>query len=294
VENIAFESLPGVFVTGALYRPLDVNGAAAGILSPHGHWGKPEDYGRFRPDAQMRCAMLARAGAVVFTYDMVGYGEMRDTGWIHKHPEALKQQLWNSIRALDFLLSVKEVDPDRIGITGASGGGTQTFMLASIDPRIKVSVPVVMVSAHFFGGCICESGMPVHASDHHETNNVEIAGTFAPKPLLLISDGDDWTKNNPEVEYPFLAYIYGLYDATDNVANVHIPDEGHDYGYSKRLPMYHFMAKHLKLHMDPYITDDNNIKEENITIEDYESFMVFTTDFPLPPHAVKTNDEVEW
>ncbi len=294
VENIAFESLPGVFVTGALYKPIEVNGATAGILSPHGHWSKPEDYGRFRADAQKRCAMLALMGAIVFTYDMVGYGELRETGWVHQHKEALKQQLWNSIRSLDFLLSIPEVDPARIGITGASGGGTQTFMLSAIDPRITVSAPIVMVSAHFFGGCVCESGMPVHQSNHHQTNNVEIAATFAPKPLLLVSDGDDWTKNNPEVEFPFLQYIYGLYDATDNVENVHIPDEGHDYGYSKRLPMYRFMARHLNLKIAPFMTADGRVLEEDIVIEDYDTFRVFTTDFPFPDHMVKTNADVKW
>jgi dienelactone hydrolase len=294
VENIAFESLPGVFVTGALYTPTHTHDKHAGILSPHGHWSKPEDYGRFRPDVQLRCATLARMGAIVFTYDMVGYGEMRDTGWEHKHPEALKLQLWNSIRALDFLLSLDRVDPKKIGVTGASGGGTQTFLLAAIDPRIDVSVPAVMVSAHFFGGCICESGMPIHKSAKHQTNNVEIAAAFAPKPMLLISDGGDWTKNNPEVEFPFVRYIYGLYKAKENVSNVHIPDEGHDYGVSKRIPMYHFMVQHLELYSQPYLLNDGTVSEEGITIEPYSAFRIFDEDAPLPPHAVRTNDEVKW
>lgn len=294
VKNVAIESLPGVFVTGSLYLPEKRNKKMAGILSAHGHWSKPDDYGRYRADAQNRCASFARMGAVVFSYDMVGYGEMKDVGWEHKHPLAFRQQLWNSIRALDFLLSLENIDPERIAITGASGGGTQTFMLTAIDDRIKVSVPVVMVSSHFFGGCVCESGMPVHKSDHHQTNNVEIAAIAAPRPMLLVSDGDDWTKNTPTVEFPHIQYIYNLMGAKNNVEYVHLPNDKHGYELSKRKAVYPFMAKHLRLNLKAIQDKKGEITEAGITIENYDQMKVFSASNPLPQYAVLKNDDVKW
>ena len=294
VRNVAIESLPGVFVTGSLYEPEIKPDKMAAILCPHGHWSKPEDYGRYRADMQNRCASFARMGATVFAYDMVGYGEMGEMGWIHKHPQAFKQQLWNSIRVLDFMLSLDNIDPERIAVTGASGGGTQTFMLAAVDDRIKVSVPVVMVSSYFFGGCVCESGMPVHKSSHHQTNNVEIAALAAPRPLLLVSDGGDWTKHTPKVEFPHIQYIYNLMGVKNRVEYVHLPKEGHGYELSKRKAVYPFLAKYLDLDMSAIQDKNGEITEEGIVIEPYEKMKVFSASNPLPDYAVLTDDKVKW
>ncbi len=288
IENVAFESLPGFYVTGNLYRPLQPQKSYAGILSPHGHWRDPE--GRFHEQMQKRCATLARMGAIVFVWDMIGQGDSKQCE--HSLPKGLKLQTINSTRALDFLLSIRGVDPNRIGITGESGGGTQTFLLTALDPRIKVSVPCVMVSAHFFGGCTCESGMPIHKKGDFQTNNVEIAALAAPRPMLLISDGDDWTKNNPTVEYPFMQKVYRLYKEENDVALVHLADEKHDYGPSKRKAMYPFMAKYLKLNLKAVTDADGNIDETPAKVLDQKDLEVFNEAHPRPANAVMGDEAV--
>ncbi len=285
VENIALESFPGFWITGNLYTPLHPKEKNPAVLCPHGHATDK----RFTADVQIRSAAFARMGAIVFAYDMVGFGESHQVN--HKMPIALLLQTYNSRRVLEYLLSRGDVDPQQIGMTGGSGGGTQTFMLTAIDRRITVSAPVVQVSAHFFGGCVCESGMPVHKSEHHQTNNVEIAALCAPRPLLLVSNGADWTRNTPRVEFPYIQDVYALYNAENRVENVHLPLEKHDYGPSKRAAVYNFLGHHLKLNMGamPY---ENGYREDFVTVLEPEQLKVFDAEHPLPAHALQGDEAV--
>ncbi len=288
VENVYFESLPGFFVAGNLFRPTWLNWSEKKpvVLVPHGHFAD----GRFEEHNQHLGATLARMGAIAFTYDMVGKQE--STQVTHDDPNSLTMQLWNSMRVLDFLLNLTDADPDRVAMTGASGGGTQTFLCTAIDSRVKVSAPVVMVSAWAYGGCECETGLPIHKGNDYATNNAEIAALAAPRPQLIVSDGTDWTRTVPHHEFPYIQNVYTLFNATSNVENVHFPDGLHDYEFPKREAVYQFFALHLALDISAVTFVNGTVNENVNVIETRESMLAFYGAHPMPGHALNGWDAV--
>ena len=291
VENIAIETIPGVYLCGSLYKPSKGKGPFPLVLCPYGHFDDADTnlYGRYRPDMQFRCATLASMGAAVFSYDMFAWGESRlqFAYELHRTGIAHTIQTLNSIRAIDYLTSLPFVDSERIAITGASGGATQAMLATALDDRITVSVPVVMVSSYYYGGCPCESGMPLRSCGNPPTYNAEIAAMASPRPMLVVSDGDDWTKHVPEIEFPYLQKIYSLYGKQDYVENVHLAAEKHDYGISKRLAMYEFMAKHLGLNLSAVKDKTGKIDESRVVIEKYDKLLVFGKNGKMPANALK-------
>lgn len=287
IEKVYFESLPGFFVTGNLYRPKNVTGPIPAVLCPHGHWrngrflwssdeeiqreldaGAEKFAGNARSVLQARCASLARLGCLVFHYDMIGYADAQQLsydlahGFKDRRPElenperwglfspaaelrlqsVMGLQTWNSIRALDFLETLPEIDRSRIAVTGASGGGTQTFILCALDDRPAVAFPAVMVSTAMQGGCTCENCCQLRINQ----GNVEFAAMFAPKPLGLTA-ANDWTRQMEQKGYPELRQLYELLGAGDKLQLTARLEFGHNYNQVSREAMYAWFNQHLQL-----------------------------------------------
>ncbi|MDR3118214.1 MAG: DUF3826 domain-containing protein [Mediterranea sp.] len=264
VQNIALETLPGLYVCGSIYTPA-AKGRHPLIVCPNGHFAD----GRYRKDQQQRMATLARMGAVCVDYDLFGWGEsaLQVGAAAHRSSAAHVIQALNGLSLLDYMLTRKDIDPARIGVNGGSGGGSQVVLLTALDNRFTAAAPVVSLASHFDGGCPCESGLPISLSCGG-TNNAELMAMFAPRPLLVVSDGKDWTASVPELEYPYLQRIYGFYGAAGRVANVHLPTEGHDFGPNKRNAVYDFFASTFGL-------DKTKEDESKVTIEPDAALLSF-------------------
>jgi dienelactone hydrolase len=312
VEKVFFQSVPGFFVTGNLYRPREVRGRVPGVLFAHGHWKDArlseeteprllqeiatgqerfEQGGRSR--FQSMCVQLARMGCVVWQWDMLGDSdalqlshqlvhrfakqrpEMNTTqNWGLFSPQAeahlqsiMGLQTWNAVRSLDFVLSLPEVDPARVAITGASGGGTQTMILAAIDPRVTLSFPAVMVSTAMQGGCTCENASLLRV----DTGNIEFAALFAPRPQGMTT-ANDWTKEMSTKGFPELKQLYTVLGAPGNVMlnrGEHFP---HNYNAVSRSAFYTWLNRHFKLHArEPVIERDYEpLSREQLTVWDTE------------------------
>lgn len=320
IEKVTFESLPGMYVTGNLYRPkkIEAGKLMPGVLCPHGHWANARFYEappaevkqllatgaeRFevaaRNHIQARCVQLARMGCVVFHWDMLGYcdsqqinfdrahrfanqpaeTELKEDGWLLFSPMAESHcqsvpglQTLAGQRAVDLLLSLGDVDPKRIAITGASGGGTQSFIGAALDPRISLVFPAVMVSTGMQGGCTCENSCWLRVG----TGNVEMAGLIAPRPLGLTA-ADDWTRTMPKDGFPELQKLYGLFGVEKKVALFPALHFGHNYNHVSRVAMYGWVSEHFGLGYE------KPVLEREFELAQGPALTVWDVEHPQPP-----------
>jgi hypothetical protein len=259
-QNICIELTPGQHLFGTIYASTK-KGKHALIVCPDGHWPY-----RYRKDEQQRLGTLARMGTVCVDFDLYGWGESeKEVGQeAHHTARAHVYQAACGYVLLDYMLkNRKDIDPERVGVMGGSGGGTHTVLLSLLDERVTASAPVVHLASHFDGGCPCESGKPVQLSAGG-TCEPELAAVMAPKPMLIVSDGGDWTSSVPTLEFPYLQRIYGFYDANDKVRNVHLPNERHDFKENKRQAVYDFF-------IDVFGLDRTMLDESKITIEPDEA-----------------------
>jgi hypothetical protein len=291
VENVALESMPGFYCTGNLYRPLGRYPCCPAVLCPHGHF----PLGRYEPDQQILCAALARMGVVVFSYSMVGFNDAQQT--THADAYVLGLQTWNSIRAVDFLSGLPEVDARRIGVVGVSGGGSQALLLAAVEDRISVSAPLEIVYpwSWFSPACPCETGLPLppplERPAMDQTNAIELAAIAAPRPQLFVScdlnhdgDGPDPTQDFPTVGLPFIEQVYRLMGCAERVHSIYLVHERHAAGPRLRKAVYDFLAQTWGL---------SERDENQIRLEQPEELSVFNRRYPLPPHALHGRQEVD-
>ncbi|HUG20650.1 MAG TPA: alpha/beta hydrolase family protein [Planctomycetaceae bacterium] len=264
---------------------------------------KYAESGRFPKLA--RCAHLARMGCVTFIFDMLGYGDSHQISYELAHRYAKRRpefetqedfglfstqaelrlqsvmgiQTWNSIRCLDFLEQLPDVDGSRMAVTGGSGGGTQTILLCAIDPRPIAAFPNGMVSTSMQGGCTCENCTLLRVG----TGNVELAALFAPRPQAMTA-ANDWTKEMMTKGYPELQQLYDMLGSRENVYCRPMLHFNHNYNYVSRATMYAWFNEHLKLGLD-----EASLEERDYQLLTPEEYTVWNDDHPQP----KGGDEYE-
>ena len=250
-----------------------------------------------RHPLQARCVQLAKMGCVVFMFDMLGYADSQQIGddiahrleqerkptdgssrWGFLSTQAelrmltpLGLQTYNSLCALDFVAALPDVDASRIGVTGGSGGATQTLMMCALDDRIAAAFPVVMVSTAMQGGCPCENACCLRVG----VGNVDFAALFAPKPMAFAS-ANDWTKEFHLDGFPEIQQLYAMFSANENSALAPLIHHPHNYNYESRSHMYEWFNKHLQLGFESPIVEEDYVP---LTVEELS---VWNAEHPAP------------
>jgi len=262
IDHVIFESLPGYFVTANLYRP-DRPGRRPAVLMSMGHWDSGKAAG------QLISSNLAKKGFVVLAYDPVGQGERQQAydarlgrsligGATEQHfsngaaavlmGQAVSRYfIHDGMRAIDYLVSRSEVDPDRIGATGCSGGGTQTTYIAALDPRVKAAAVACYMNSFrtLFAGSIGDSEQSVPGFLSAGLDQTDYVELFAPKPWLITSTEQDFfTPPGAHQVYEEAKGWYRLYDSEDRVKWVVGPG-GHGTPLVVREAIYDWMLRWL-------------------------------------------------
>lgn len=299
VENIHFQSRPGLYVTGNLYRPKKVDQPLPAILYVCGHGRVKIDgvsYGN-KTHYQHHGAWFARNGYVCLTIDTIQLGEIEGVHhgtyregrwwWNGRGYTPAGVEAWNCIRALDYLQSRDEVDGDRLGVTGRSGGGAYSWWVAALDERIKAAVPVAGITSmtnHVVDGCVSGHCDCMYMLNSYRWDFPMVAALVAPRPLLITNtDKDRIFPLDGVVDVYFKTRkIYELYGATDKLA-LQISEGPHKDTQELRVAAFHWLNRYLK-------NDETLIEKTATKFFEPQELKAFPVDLPSD-EIVTTIDE---
>jgi dienelactone hydrolase len=257
IEKLIFQSQPDVWVTASAYVPEPLSGKAPAVLVVHGHWAGA----RRDPVVQARCLGLVKLGFFVLAVDAFAAGErhprpapgtyhgalMGSTLW-PVGQTLLGMQVYDNRRAVDYLLTRPEVDGQKLGITGASGGGNQSMYAGALDERFQAVVPVCSVGnyqAYLRAACcVCE----VVPGALRFTEEGDVLGLTAPRALLVINatrDAYQFSVAEAKKSLERTKAIYALFGQEDKVAHA-VFESPHAYNQPMREAMYGWMTRWLK------------------------------------------------
>ena len=253
IEKLYYESVPGLYVRANLYIPDGIKEPVPAILYVCGHSPTQKVHYQAHP------GKFARLGFVCLIIETIQFGEVQghhwgpySEGWFNWYSRGYNPagvELWNAIRGLDLLTARSEVDPEKLGVTGISGGGSQSWYIAAIDPRIKAVAPVCgastlkaqITSRTIDGHCDCMMPINTYSQDF-----MDIGALIAPRPLLICEADRDGLNTIESVRelHSHIRKIYKLYDAPENIGLVETPG-GHSYHKISREAIFSFFIKHL-------------------------------------------------
>ncbi|MCX7795420.1 MAG: acetylxylan esterase [bacterium] len=286
VKKVIYQSIPNFYVTSNLYMPKDIDRKIPAILFACGHW----ESAKACPEYQKVCIELVKNGFIVLAVDPIGQGER-----MQYYDRELKRTLirwgtmehsyaglqctlvganiaryfiWDLIRAIDLLESLSEVDPTKIGLTGNSGGGTQSSYLMLIEPRIKVAVPCTYITSreeYMKTGQAHDSEQNIFNAIAMGLNYDDFISCFAPKPVMIGAvDSDFFCIEGVINSYERAKKIYRLYGKEENI-KLHVAKGTHSYNDELRQEAVRWFVKHLKCEETVNISENLEIeREENL------------------------------